>query len=138
MPEQHLVGLAIGALLQVWFGGRLFAAPLYGYFLGVPLIVIGLALSVWSVRQAGETDIRELDRLLTTGPYALSRHPMYVAWALKVLGAGLAANSPWITALLPVLIAYTHFVDVRAEERHLEEQYPEAYSEYRRRVRRYF
>ncbi len=62
---------------------------------------------------------------------------MYIAWTLMVLGVGLAADSLWITALLPFVVAFTHFVDVRKEERLLERQFGAEYLQYKERVRRY-
>jgi protein-S-isoprenylcysteine O-methyltransferase Ste14 len=54
------------------------------------------------------------------------------------LGIGLTANSLWIIALLPIVVAFTHFVDVRREERFLEKQFGDEYLQYKGRVRRYF
>ena len=63
---------------------------------------------------------------------------MYVAWTLMYLGIGLTANSLWIIAFLPIVVAFTHFVDVRKEERFLEKQFGDEYLQYKGRVRRYF
>ena len=138
IPAQHLLGLVLGAILQPVFKQRLFAAAWIGTAIGLPLIAIGIGLSVWSVVQAGDTKIKAPIKLLTSGPYSLSRNPMYIAWTLMYLGIGLAANSFWITALLPLVAAFTHFVDVRKEERFLEKQFANEYFQYKGRVRRYF
>jgi protein-S-isoprenylcysteine O-methyltransferase Ste14 len=102
------------------------------------LIAIGVGLSVWSVVQAGDTEIKAPIKLLTGGPYSLSRNPMYVAWMLMYLGVGLSANSFWIPALLPLVATFTHFMDVRKEERFLEKQFGNEYLQYKGEVRRYF
>jgi protein-S-isoprenylcysteine O-methyltransferase Ste14 len=138
IPPQHLFGLVLGTILQLVFKQRLFAAAWIGSVIGLPLIIIGVGLSVWSVVQAGETETEAPNKLLTGGPYSLSRNPMYLAWTLMYLGVGLVANSFWITALLPLVAAFTHFVDVRREERFLEAQFGEEYLQYKGRVRRYF
>ena len=62
---------------------------------------------------------------------------MYVAWTLLHLGIGLAANSRSIVALAAVAAVYTHVVDVRREERFLEQEFGGEYTDYRSRVRRY-
>jgi protein-S-isoprenylcysteine O-methyltransferase Ste14 len=138
IPVQHLLGLVLGAVLQLVFKQRLFAAAWIGDAIGLPLIVFGVGLSAWSVVQAGDIEIEAPIKLLTGGPYSLSRNPMYIAWTLMYLGIGLAANSLWITALLPLVAGFTHFVDVRREERFLEKQFGDEYLQYKGRVRRYF
>lgn len=62
---------------------------------------------------------------------------MYLAWTLMYLGVSFIANSPWIAALLPIILIFTHYVDVRKEERSLENQFGEEYLRYKSRVRRY-
>ncbi len=138
IPAQHLLGLILGAILQIVLKHRVLAAPWVGVTVGLPLIFIGVGLSGWSVLEAGETEIEKPTKLLTNGPYSLSRNPMYVAWTLMYLGIGLAANSLWIVVMLPLVAAFTHFVDVRREERFLEKKFGDEYIQYKGRVRRYF
>ena len=138
IPPQHLVGLILGVILQIAFKQRLFAAPWIGDLIGWPLIAVGIGLSAWSLLEAGDTEIESPNRLFTSGPYSYSRNPMYIAWTLMYLGIGLTANSLWIIALLPIVVAFTHFVDIRKEERFLEKQFGDGYLQYKGRVRRYF
>jgi protein-S-isoprenylcysteine O-methyltransferase Ste14 len=81
------------------------------------MIAIGLGLSAWSVREAGNIEVESPTKLLMSGPYSLSRNPMYVGWTLIYSGIALVANSVWMIALLPLVVAFTHFVDVHMEER---------------------
>lgn len=138
IPVQYLLGLILGVILQLVLGQRLFVTAWIGVATGLPLIAVGVGFAVWSVLEAGDTETESPNRLLTGGPYSLSRNPMYVAWTLMYLGIGLAANSLWILALLPIVVVFTHFVDVRREERFLEKQFGDEYLQYKRRVRRYF
>jgi protein-S-isoprenylcysteine O-methyltransferase Ste14 len=137
IPPQDLVGLALGGILQFLFPQMLIANPRVGDILGWLLIAFGSGIVVWSVKEAGEIDIESPTRLLVRGPYSLSRNPMYVGWTLIYLGIAFVVNSVWITALLPLVIAFTHFVDVPKEERSMREQFGDEYLEYQRRVRRY-
>jgi len=82
-------------------------------------------------------NIASPDMLLKGGPYALSRNPMYVGWTLIYIGISFAANSVWTIAMLPIVIIYIHFVDIRREERILEDEFGDEYRRYKRRVRRY-
>lgn len=138
VPEAHLIGLVLGTILHIFFSKYLFQLPPMRHVLGWPLILIGIGLCAWSVIEAKEMDMVTPNTLLKSGPYALSRNPMYVGWTLIYLGISFAANSVWILALLPLVIGYIHFVDIRQEERLLEEQFGDEFHEYRNRVRRYF
>jgi protein-S-isoprenylcysteine O-methyltransferase Ste14 len=138
IPPQHLLGLLLGAVLQLVLGHMLFPIPSIGVAIGLPLILIGVGLASWAVIEAGEGEIEKPTKLLTGGPYIFSRNPMYVAWMLLYLGIGLAANSLWIVVLLPAVAIFTHFFDVRREERFLEKTFGEEYIRYKWRVRRYF
>ena len=137
IPVQHLLGLLVGGVLQFLFKQRFLPWPWIGHALGWPLVAMGIGLAVWAVVEAGDTDVEAPSTLLTAGPYSLSRNPMYVAWTLFSLGIALAANSPWILALLPLAAAFTHLVDIRTEERLLDEEFGDEYQQYRARVRRY-
>ena len=138
IPVQYLLGLIVGAILQFVLKPQLFAAPWIGVVIGLPLIVAGVALAVWSVLEAGNIEVEPPNSLLTSGPYSYSRNPMYLAWILIYLGTGLATNSLWIIALFPIVVAVTHFYDIRKEERFLEVQFGDEYLQYKGQVRRYF
>lgn len=72
-------------------------------------------------------------RVISTGPYALVRHPMYAAALMMVLGIPIALGSWWsillVVAMIPVLI--WRLLD---EERFLARCLP-GYAEYMGRVR---
>ncbi len=72
-------------------------------------------------------------RAITTGPYAVVRHPMYVANCLIYLASPLALGSYW--ALIPAIVTPLLMIPrILNEEKVLAEKLP-GYSEYRRRVR---
>lgn len=136
LPEQHLLGIVAGAVLQrrrPWtLGGPRPAQRLLG---GV-LIAAATAIAVRSVVAAGDAQLGHTDRLVTLGPYAVVRNPMYGAWALLHLGIGLESGSGWIIATMPGS-AYAVHRTVVAEERALEARFGQAYIRYRMTVPRY-
>jgi protein-S-isoprenylcysteine O-methyltransferase Ste14 len=71
--------------------------------------------------------------VISTGPYAIVRHPMYASASLYLLGTPLALGSFWglvpLAAMLPVLVWRLY-----DEERFLAENL-EGYADYQRRVR---
>ena len=96
----------------------------------------GTCLVARSWGAAGNVDLARPGRLLTTGPYAVRRNPMYVGWALLHLGIGLAAGSAWIVASLPVAVGFLHR-QVLWEERALAQQFPVEFGRYRAAIPRY-
>jgi protein-S-isoprenylcysteine O-methyltransferase Ste14 len=53
-------------------------------------------------------EVAENQKVISTGPYAIVRHPMYVSASLYLLGTPLALGSYWgfvpIAAMMPFLI----------------------------------
>jgi protein-S-isoprenylcysteine O-methyltransferase Ste14 len=78
-------------------------------------------------------EVAENQTVVSTGPYAIVRHPMYASASLYLFGTPLALASYWgllvITAMIPFLI--WRLVD---EERFLSTNLP-GYSEYQEKVR---
>ena len=68
--------------------------------------------------------------LITGGPFALIRHPFYVAYALAWLAAPVATHGPLVTAFAVIAIGL-YIVAARREERLLEERFGEAYRTYK-------
>jgi protein-S-isoprenylcysteine O-methyltransferase Ste14 len=46
-------------------------------------------------------------------------------------------NTAWLLVLLPVVLLYVHFVDIKREERQLAKQFGDEYHRYCAEVRRY-
>lgn len=137
IPEAHLVGLIAGIILHLFVPVKLFQRPWAGHAIGWPVVGAGVFVAAWAVKSIQGMDIATPTRLISTGPYAFSRNPMYVAWTLIDLGIALAASAIWVIALLPAVIAGSHFFDILREERSLEQKFGDEYREYQARVRRY-
>lgn len=76
-------------------------------------------------------------RLVTSGPYRISRNPMYAGQAVVVVGVGLWTGSWWpLGAALLGTLATTHLV-IRPEEDYLGRRFGAEYTRYRSRVRRW-
>lgn len=109
-------------------------------WLGALLFAAGLALAVWGVRSLGRsltpgTEPLPGAPLVTSGPYAHLRHPIYAGIVLGLAGYTLAWSN-WTLALLVGLLALTYFNGkAKAEERWLIERYP-GYEAYVRQVPR--
>jgi protein-S-isoprenylcysteine O-methyltransferase Ste14 len=99
--------------------------------------VAGGLIVAGSVKAAESTELVKPTSLVTTGPYAVSRNPMYVGCGLLQLGIGLIAGSGWIISTLPLVGTAIHR-DVVSEERRLEETFGDEYRQYCATTGRYF
>lgn len=126
-----MAGIALGFALEQIYPGRLRRRRA-----GWALVAAGGLVIAGALRAATTTDLAHPQQLVTSGPYALSRNPMYVGWSLLHLGIGLAAGSAWVVATAPLAGVVVHR-EVLAEERQLEEQFGTSYRRYRATVRRY-
>ncbi|OPY76438.1 MAG: hypothetical protein A4E65_03177 [Syntrophorhabdus sp. PtaU1.Bin153] len=143
-PVQRFImlGASIGfiALLVVPaldFRFKWSAVPVAIVVMGNLLVVIGFYFIFRVYREnpysSATIEIVEGQRLVSTGPYAIVRHPMYASSLLYLIGTPLALGSYWgllgLGVMLPSLL--WRLFD---EERFLSKNLP-GYGEYRKRVR---
>lgn len=75
--------------------------------------------------------------LITMGAFAVSRNPIYVSFAIMLIGQFLIFPS-WILLLYIVIATLRFHAQVLKEENFLQEQYGEEFNAYCKKVRRYF
>ena len=68
--------------------------------------------------------------LITTGPFAVIRHPFYLSFSLAWLAAPVASHGP-VIMLLSIGAIAVYVIAARREERELEDQFGEAYRNYK-------
>ncbi|HXR94387.1 MAG TPA: methyltransferase, partial [Rhizomicrobium sp.] len=73
--------------------------------------------------------------LVTGGPYAWARHPLYVMEFITLLGTAIQFAQPW-AALLAIGVVVLQVLRTICEEQVLSEVYPE-YASYQARVKRF-
>jgi protein-S-isoprenylcysteine O-methyltransferase Ste14 len=136
LPEAHLFGVAALVGMHRWRQWRLPGTRPVHRLLGWSLIAAGTYLVARSLEAAGQVNLAHPNRAVMSGPYAISRNPMYVGWALLHLGAGVAGGSGWIVATAPAAAAFVHR-EILREERELCQDLGEQYERYRQSVPRY-
>ncbi len=112
------------------------AAPWQG--IGVAVCVVGFAFAIWARAYLGGNwgipmSMRQQHDLVTSGPYARVRHPIYSGLVLSGLGTVLALGVLWLPAV--VLVGLFFVISAHTEERMLAEHFPEAYPPYKARTR---
>ena len=136
-----LIGLVILALLIDW--PLQLPAVVQQQPLGIALIVAGLAFSGWArltfkrvnaeIMPFSETH----STFVTSGPFRISRNPMYLGIFVVGVGAALVAGA-WLMWLVPVLLfVLDNFVIIPFEERSMEQTFGDTFRAYRARVRRW-
>ena len=160
MNKSHILGYLLGLLIFVigipalmWLvSGRpwLYApdSTLHGV-ISVLLAICGLALSIYSIvymRVVGkgnpfdayghEVAPRTI-HLMTEGPYSLCRNPMLVG--IYIYDVGVLV---WLWSVLPLIVFLVEVIlltlQVRSEEKRLENDFGQEYLDYKKRVGRYF
>ena len=111
-------------------------------WIGVFFCLAGLLLLLWSLFSFGQSfrvgiDKEHPDKLITSGVFAFSRNPIYVAFAIILLGQFLIFSN-WILLVYIGAAIWLFHRQVLREEDYLNKHYGKEYSEYCNQVRRYF
>jgi protein-S-isoprenylcysteine O-methyltransferase Ste14 len=111
-------------------------------WIGTFFCLAGLVILSWSLVSFGRSfrvgiDTKHPDRLITTGIFSFSRNPIYVAFAIILLGEFLIFPN-WILLVFLIAATWLFHRQVMREEDYLKQHYGEEYAAYCRRVRRYF
>jgi protein-S-isoprenylcysteine O-methyltransferase Ste14 len=93
---------------------------------GAVVGAIGEALRIWA---AGH--LEKGREVTNTGPYALTRHPLYVGSTIIGAGFAMAANSVAVAAVVVGYLAMTITAAIQSEEAHLTDKFGGHYPAYR-------
>ena len=145
-PAIHVVGFIIGWM----FDRAVFALPLFTDAASMPMrrmvggliVVVGaaFALSAAMTFKKAKTAIiphYSASHIVDTGPFRISRNPMYVGITLAYVGFSILLNSGWPLILLPLVLMLLFTMVIAKEERYLHSAFGATYAEYQHRVRRW-
>jgi protein-S-isoprenylcysteine O-methyltransferase len=142
----HLALAALGfALLskhgmtQGWLGLRFVPDEYSIAFTGFVLTVAGCLFAIWARltigrNWSGRATVKADHQLVTSGPYAVARHPIYTGLLLAVAGTALAEGE-WHGILALIVIVLALMIKMSQEERLMMQAFPAAYPAYRERVK---
>lgn len=123
-----------GALLSE----RAFRWAPWEFWLGAAMTVAGLGFAVWARIHIGRNwsgivTIKQDHELITDGPYALVRHPIYTGLLLAFIGSALARGE-WRGGLAFLVAWAALWGKLRLEERWMVERFGSDYVNYQKRV----
>lgn len=129
------IGLLVVPALDFRFGWSV--VPLNGVLVGDTLFVVGFGLIGRVYREntysSAIIEVASHQRVISTGPYAVVRHPMYASALLYLIGTPLALGS--YVGFLPLALMLPFLLWRLVDEEHLLAQELPGYTEYQTRVR---
>jgi protein-S-isoprenylcysteine O-methyltransferase Ste14 len=140
------VALAIGTVAGFglnWLYPLPFIPPsLPRHWIGLVLFLAGVFLAAWSLRTFRKAHTHVLtsqpaSTIVTTGPYGISRNPIYVGMFLGLTGFAVGFDTLWFLAVLVAMYFVIRFGVVAREETYLEGKFGARYLDYKTRVRRW-
>ncbi len=106
--------------------------------IGATVVLLGIGLAVYARVYLGRNwgmpmSRKEEPELVTGGPYAFVRHPIYSGIMLAMLGSAIG-ETPFFAVMLALFAPYFIY-SARREEELMCEQFPAQYPEYMRRTK---
>jgi protein-S-isoprenylcysteine O-methyltransferase Ste14 len=112
----------------------LLARPRLGlFFAGIGLCLFGLAIRAWA---AGH--LKKEKELTVSGPYRLTRNPLYLGNFIIGISVAVASCSWWILGLFIVYFLLFYPLVIKKEEEKMRALFPEEFKEYREKIPLFF
>ena len=103
--------------------------------IGRGLIVVGILGRIWCTLYIGG---RKASEIVSTGPYSITRNPLYVFSSIAAAGVGAQTGSILLALIFLVACIASFLVVIRREEQYLSVQFGAAYQAYLDAVPRFF
>lgn len=101
--------------------------------LGLPVIFLGEAIRIWSSGHIHKSMI-----LTVTGPYSLSRNPLYVGSFLLGTGFVIAMDDLRLAVVFFLFFGFVYWFTIQWEEKKLARRFPGQWEDYFNHVPRFF
>lgn len=142
LPPVWLLAALIVVRLQVWLFPGWSQSFALTRFIGGGLVVAGVALMVWSLARfrASDTTIvphQKPVRIITDGPFALSRNPIYLGDVLVLLGAIFWWGAWPSLIVIPIFMAIIARRFIAPEEARLKQSFGAEYASFSEKTRRW-
>lgn len=129
-----LTGYGLGRIYPLAY--ETLKVPGYG-FIVTGLLIIAMSASLFRKSRTRLEPWKTTSAIVTTGVYAFSRNPIYLAFVIIATGISLVTGNMWILIMqLPFVLVMTFYV-IRKEESYLTDKFGLTYTSYAERVRRW-
>lgn len=140
-PVFYLAMILLGYGLDQWLPWH-WQAGFLSRWQGIALVGTGLMLVLWASTcfRRHQTTIlphKASSRIIQDGPFRLSRNPIYLAFTLIQIGAGIALGNIWILGLVYPTIRIMNQHVIEKEEAFLKQAFGDEYVGYLATVRRW-
>jgi len=107
--------------------------------LGFVVILPGVLIRLWGTKHIGRRMpwVRKGKHLITTGPYAIVRNPLYIGNIMIAIGLSLFSELVWFVPIVFIYLFILYHLVARYEEKKLSERWGNDYMEYMRVVPRW-
>jgi len=129
-----IVLLSVTRIPLPWLYLQIWPAGLWSFWLGAAVTIAGLLFAVWARVYLGSNwsrsvTIKQGHELITTGPYAMARHPIYTGVLTGLLGTAIALSQ--VRGFLALALFFLAFwLKLRMEEQWMRSQFGETYATY--------
>jgi protein-S-isoprenylcysteine O-methyltransferase Ste14 len=108
------------------------------HILGLVILVAATAFTIWARLELGAMwssapAVKEEHQLRTSGPYRVTRHPIYTGLLAMLLGTGLLIGDGRVLVAFPIYVVLVE-IKLHIEERLMLAEFPDDYPRYRRQV----
>jgi protein-S-isoprenylcysteine O-methyltransferase Ste14 len=117
-----------------WLYHPLWPSGIWSLGVGAAVTVVGLLFAVWARQHLGSNwsrsvTIKQGHELITTGPYAVVRHPIYTGILTGFLGTAIALSQ--VRGVIGLVLVFLVFwAKLRLEEGWMRSQFGETYVTY--------
>ena len=136
-----LIAIALLSIPRIplpWLYFPLWPPDFWTFWLGAALTVAGLLFAVWARERLGRNwsrsvTIKQGHELITNGPYAVVRHPIYTGSLAGFLGMAIAISQ--VRGFIAFFLMFLVFwFKLRMEEKWMRSQFGDTYAAYARQT----
>ncbi len=140
-PFIFLIAIALLVITRIplhWLYLQLWPAGFWPFWFGAAVTVAGLLFAVWAREHLGRNwshsvTIKQGHELITSGPYAVVRHPIYTGILAGFLGMAIAiAQVRGFIAFALIFLSF--WIKLSIEEKWMRSQFGETYAAYARQT----